>query len=310
MSQGTDLATLAQQLLGYAHQGNWRMLVAIALSGVVWLLRTFLMGPKVQGVKYVGAIARWFHTDRGGVVLTLIVGVLGGFATAFKASAPLTIDLFVTGVVNGLLAAGFFVGLKKLVGLGGGASPADSSVLRPKAVNSDRPQPPAASSSGMLKKVSVALVCTAIAGALVPACYCMRPENANKPECIAAQQEIDCAKDDIKQMLPKFMPLVAWLFAGAQGPIDSQSLISALEQTGLKFVGCSAAELEQDFTVDPSGTQAMVLSKLPGPVKATLPGDRTEKPLDAHFHERYRAWRAKYPALAFCFNQGGRKVCR
>lgn len=305
MNQGTDLARLAQQLLGYAHQGNWRMLVAIALSGVVWLLRTFLMGPKVQRVRYLGPIARWFRTDRGGVVLTLIVGVVGGLVTAFKAGAPLSIDLFVTGVVNGLLAAGFFVGLKKIVGLGrGSSSPADSSA------NPAQPRPTAAPSSGMLKRVSVALMCTAIVGTLVPACYCMRVENANKPECIAAQHEIDCAKDDIKQMLPKFMPLVAWLFAGAQGPIDSQSLISALEQTGLKFVGCSAAQLEQDFTVDPSGTQAMVMMSLPAPAKATLSRDLGEKPIDARFHERYRAWRAKYAALAFCFNEGGRKVCR
>jgi hypothetical protein len=299
MNQDNAVAQLAQQLLEYAHQGNWRMLVAIALSGVIWLLRTFLMGPTVQRWKYVGAVAGWFRTDRGGVVLTLLVGVLGGVMTALSAGVSLSVDLFVTGVVNGLLASGFFVGLKKLFGLGDGTAPKGTF----------------SSGSTRLTKKEMGVPITGVAlffalslGA--QGCYCLQAANANKLECIVAQHEIDCATQDIKEMLPKLYPLVAWIFAGASGPLDTSAIITALEQTGFKFVGCSAAQLEQDFSTDPTGTTSKVMASLPSPMRVTVAVATAGNPLALSFHQGYQTWRAKRAGYRFCFSDNGKKVCR
>src|SRR5579871_6523432 len=160
MINGTDFSQLALKLLDYAHQGNWRMLVAIALSGVIWFVRTYLLGAKVQGWKYVGVVARWCHTDRGGVVLTLVVGVAGGLVTALSAKTPLGLDLIVTGVVNGVLASGFFVGLKKLL------------------TNADKPGTSLVASGNAAAKGGAALLLL-LGLSLIHGCYCFRPENAN-----------------------------------------------------------------------------------------------------------------------------------
>lgn len=105
---------LAEQLLNYAKQGNWRMLVATVLTATVWFLRTVAIRPGLEALPKVGPLLRWFKTDRGGVVLSLSVGVLGGLGTALSAHHAITGDILLTGVVNGVLGSGIFVTLKKL----------------------------------------------------------------------------------------------------------------------------------------------------------------------------------------------------
>jgi hypothetical protein len=163
---GTNVQQIAQQLLHYAHDGNWRLIVAMALMGTVWILRNVLMGTTVQGWKYVGAIAAWLRTDRGGVVLTLLLGVFGGLITALGASAKLTLDLIVTGIVNGLLASGFFVGVKKLFGLSGGtpSQPTTPTSSTPAAV-APMPIP-----SGSAAAAMSAMLCMFVVAALLSGC--------------------------------------------------------------------------------------------------------------------------------------------
>jgi hypothetical protein len=296
---------IAQQQLQYAHDGNWRLLVAMVLSGVIWILRTYLMGPTVQSWRYVGKLAQWFRTDRGGVVLTLSVGVIGGLVTAFQANAPFTVDLFVTGIVNGLLASGFFCTLKKLFGI---ADPTQSGAVGAGTSSSAANGVPPPASGSLRFAASLGLLLAA--STLLSGCACLKPENKNSKGCVVAQHEINCATDDVKAMWPKFMPLIAWLFAGASGPIDSNAIVAALEQTGFKFVGCSAAQLEHDFSTDPAGAETRLKAVLPDRMKAGLTGAGAPASLSLAYHEGYQKWRAKHLDVRFCFQVDGRKVCR
>jgi hypothetical protein len=106
------------------------------------------------------------------------------------------------------------------------------------------------------------------------------------------------------------MPLVAWLFAGASGPIDSSTIVSALEQIGFKFVGCTAVELEHDFTTDPTGVEARLMAAMPERMRASFEGPPAARPLAVAYHEGYQRWRARHLDLVFCFQIDGKRVCR
>jgi hypothetical protein len=228
--------------------------------------------------------------------------------TAFRASAAFTVDLFVTGIVNGLLASGFFCTLKKLFGLADtGQSAGAGAGTSSTAANGAGTQPPP--NSGSLR-FATSLGLLLLTSTLLPGCACLKPENKNSKACVVAQHEINCATDDVKAMWPKFMPLVAWLFAGASGPVDTNAIISSLEQTGFKFVGCSAVQLEHDFSTDPARAEARLMTVLPARMKAGLTGAGAPASLALAYHDGYQKWRAKHLDVRFCYQLEGRKVCR
>jgi hypothetical protein len=94
--------------------GNWRMAAATALTAVVWFLRSVAIRPGLEALPGVGPIFRWLKTDRGGVVLALSVGVLGGIGTALFAHQHVSRDLIINGAIEGVLSAGIFSTVKKL----------------------------------------------------------------------------------------------------------------------------------------------------------------------------------------------------
>lgn len=99
-----DPGGFAASMLNAAKAGKWRLLAGGLLVVVVWLTRRF--GSRA---------VPWLSTDRGGVALVLILGVLVGMATALAADAPITLDLLLGGISIALGGAGTYVAAKKSV---------------------------------------------------------------------------------------------------------------------------------------------------------------------------------------------------
>lgn len=99
---------LVEWLYTNAQQGNWRVLIGGALSAVVWFLRVGVLRPGVDKWPVVGRLSAWLKTDRGGVALTLLVGVFGGVGTALAGAHAITGKLLLSGVINGVVGAGVF----------------------------------------------------------------------------------------------------------------------------------------------------------------------------------------------------------
>lgn len=103
-----DLATWAQTVLDAATgEGGieWRILVLLALSGVVAAARHFG-----------GKVSPWFKTDRAGVLLTLLTAIFGGLYTAFVAGEDFTPQLALQALLNAVAAGGGFAMVKRLLG--------------------------------------------------------------------------------------------------------------------------------------------------------------------------------------------------
>lgn len=102
-----DPGGFAAHLLAAARGGQWRVLAALMLVAVVWLARRF-------GARAVP----WLATDRGGVLLVLLLALVGGVATALADSAAISFGLLVNSVSMALTAAGGWAMVKKLLAPG------------------------------------------------------------------------------------------------------------------------------------------------------------------------------------------------
>lgn len=91
-------------LFAAARGGQWRLLAAALLIGLVYLARRFA-----------GKAIPYLRTDRGGVILTLTLGILAGIATALGTAAPFSASLILGGVLTGMTAAGGWVMLRRLI---------------------------------------------------------------------------------------------------------------------------------------------------------------------------------------------------
>lgn len=103
-----DTQQLVEWLYTNAQQGNWRVLIGGALSAVVWFLRNGILRPGVDKWPVVGRLSAWLKTDRGGVALTLLVGILGGVGTALASAHAVDGKVLLSGVINGVIGAGVF----------------------------------------------------------------------------------------------------------------------------------------------------------------------------------------------------------
>lgn len=93
-----------ESLFNAAKAGNWRLLSALALVGLVYVIRKF--GQKALP---------WLGTDRGGAVSALVVGVAGSLSLALMSSAPINAAMIVNGLGLGVMAAGGFVVVKRIL---------------------------------------------------------------------------------------------------------------------------------------------------------------------------------------------------
>jgi len=310
MDQSLHGLSFIRQLLEQSCTDKARLVFAVLIAAFVWFVRNIIMGPRTQRIAGIGGAARCLNTAFGAVLLTVGLGIVANVVLALSACLPLCLGLSIVGLINGLLACAVFFVAKVILSMCG--SPSDGDDTPPSGCangtqvkgSSHRKD----SSSG--RAAASVITCLALGLSLLSGCYCMRAENVNQKACVVQRQEVNCATKDVQQMLPKFMPLVAWLLSGATGPVDTNETVAALEQTGFRFVGCSAAELERDFAVDGPGTSARVTAAMPTPMKALVASAEAVHPLHVGYHEGYQRWRARHGDVKFCFSDGGRTVCR
>lgn len=83
---------------------QWKAVAAILAIGAVWALR-----------KFGGRYLPFLKTDRGGALLTLATGVVGGIGHALLTDAPVTAELLSDGLAVGVTAAGGYVIVKRII---------------------------------------------------------------------------------------------------------------------------------------------------------------------------------------------------
>jgi hypothetical protein len=162
----------------------------------------------------------------------------------------------------------------------------------------------------MLKKLVSVVLLIAIMPMATGCAYCKIADHVNEPKCVTLNDEINCAKTNIEAFIPNLLPLVAWLFSGAQGPLDAASIITALEHMGFQYVICAASALDDLFAKNPAQAVALVTKHMPASVllaqKESIPPDVWA----STYHQVYMQWRAKYPNLKVCTVVDGQKVCK
>jgi hypothetical protein len=97
------LEALARLALTAVNDGNWPLVLALALVAAVWLVRK-TVAPKVP----------FLASDVGGGLLALAGGVTGAVASALLGGGVLSAPLLLAGLKVGFMAAGGWSTLKRL----------------------------------------------------------------------------------------------------------------------------------------------------------------------------------------------------
>jgi hypothetical protein len=96
------LKALASGVMGK----HWILVAALVLTGLTWVTR-----------RYLAKRIAFFKTDAGGFILAVALGVLGGVGDALSSGAKVTPDLLLLGLEVGVLGAGGWTGVKRLLKL-------------------------------------------------------------------------------------------------------------------------------------------------------------------------------------------------
>ncbi len=107
MDSTDNIEQVAQIVLNAVQSGNYRALAAGLLVLIIAAFRW--VAPKLDG--RLGALVK---SDRGGAALAILAGLGGALTTALLAKQAINVQLLVSGVVTGVLAAGGFNVVKKL----------------------------------------------------------------------------------------------------------------------------------------------------------------------------------------------------
>lgn len=113
LPQPDDAADYIGALAAATKGGQWRVLSALVILGVVWALRKW-------GAKWVP----WFATKWGGITLALSMGILAQFVTDLTGPSALTWTFVVNGLVQGALASGAWSMIKNATEKAGPTFPA------------------------------------------------------------------------------------------------------------------------------------------------------------------------------------------
>lgn len=93
----------AAQLLDAIRDRDWRLVVSLALIGIVFLARRF------------GRRLKYLRGDRGGVLLTFAVASLATVSATLAADEPFRFESVLAALSMGLTAIGGYVGVRRLL---------------------------------------------------------------------------------------------------------------------------------------------------------------------------------------------------
>jgi hypothetical protein len=99
-----DGPAILNQLLDAIGSGNWRLVASLIVVGLVWLMRRFAT-----------RVHPWFGTDRGGVAVALLGGLLAVAAGELAAGRGFTVQTVANGISLAIAAAGGWVMVRRLV---------------------------------------------------------------------------------------------------------------------------------------------------------------------------------------------------
>lgn len=98
-----DGPAILNQILDAIGSGNWRLVAALIVVGLIWLMRRFAT-----------KIHPWFGTDRGGVAVALLGGLLAVAAGELAAGRHFTVQTVANGISFAVAAAGGWVMVRRL----------------------------------------------------------------------------------------------------------------------------------------------------------------------------------------------------
>jgi len=100
---GADPVGFFKSTYDAAKSGQWWMLVSLIVIGLVWAARKW--AKKID----------FFTTDRGGALLAISVGILGGMAHGILADGTPTLAMLTESIKVTVGAIGGYAGLKKVL---------------------------------------------------------------------------------------------------------------------------------------------------------------------------------------------------
>jgi hypothetical protein len=176
---------IADSLLAAIGGKQYILAMAVALVGVVKGVRW--VAPKLHD-----KTGAWLNSDRGGAILSLIMGVAGGAATATAAGKPLSLSLILSGIMVSATGSGLFNLTKR--------------VAKP----SDKADAPAAPPAVPPVAPTVAILLIGLMGLagckLPPPCTAA---TANEARCKAQNVAVDCAAPEVIKIVEDIVGQVA-----------------------------------------------------------------------------------------------------
>jgi hypothetical protein len=127
---------------------------------------------------------------------------------------------------------------------------------------------------------------------LLPGCACRSAEKKNTPGCVFVNNFVDCTTAEIKSFIPKILPLVQFLLAGANGDPNWQNYLVGLESIGLGTVACTA-----EIAMDNLTNEAALLSDAPDLPNGMMSKGRIDsavkKAVATNTVKNWRKWKAE-----------------
>jgi uncharacterized protein GlcG (DUF336 family) len=120
LAQGTvpdpsDGGAFIQAILDAIASGQWKVVAILIAVAVVYALRQV-------ATRLPGAVGLFFQSARGGALTALLGGVVTAVAGLVVGGGPITVGVFINGVVLGIMAAGGWTIIRRLIW--GDAAPA------------------------------------------------------------------------------------------------------------------------------------------------------------------------------------------
>jgi hypothetical protein len=140
--------------------------------------------------------------------------------------------------------------------------------------------------------VPIVLLAVLAGDSLLSGCACRTAEKKNTPGCVFVNNFIDCSTAEIKSFVPRVLPLVQFLLAGANGDPNWKDYLVGLESIGLGVLACTA-----EIAMDNLASEAMLFSDAPdlpnGMMSATRSQSAAKKIVATNTIKNWRKWKAE-----------------